>query len=282
MTLVESRFGLVPQGSLLSYQCPPVVSRDVVKHADAPPFPKLPLDGYKLDRKFHFVPNCHELYFLESMTVTQELSTIIEEGTRDQSQCALWNQMRQPRLTSSRFREVCHVRGEASSQTLAARIIKGIRQTSAMKRGLDLEPDVLLQYSDMMNVNILPCGFVVHPDVPHLGTSPDGKVYDPAENPPFGLAEVKCPDVDNISQVTHIKLVNGQAKLKESHKYHWQVQGQLAITGLSWCDFITNTKTDLTIERIWRDESLIALMKEKLDLFFFNVYMTVYLSSKSG
>lgn len=62
-------------------------------------------------------------------------------------------------------------------------------------------------------------GFVVHPDEPHLGTSPDGRVYDPTENPPFGLAEVKCPDVDDISQVTHIQFDNGQAKLKESHKY---------------------------------------------------------------
>lgn len=151
-----------------------------------------------------------------------------------------------------------------------------------MKRGLDLEPEVLFQYSGMMNVNVLQCGFVVHPDAPHLGTSPDSRVYDPTENPPFGLAEVKCPDdVDDIFRVTYIKFDNGQAKLKQSHKYYWQVQGQLAITGLSWCDFITNTKTDLTIERIWRDDSLIVLMRDKADMFFFNIYMNLYLTSKS-
>lgn len=92
---------------------------------------------------------------------------------------------------------------------------------------------------------------------------------------------VKCPDDDDISQVTHIKFLNGQAKLKESHKYYWQVQGELAVTGLSWCDFITNTKTDVTIERIWRDDRFIDLMKDKLDLFSFNTYMDVYLASKS-
>ncbi|XP_073700610.1 uncharacterized protein [Garra rufa] len=281
INLVESMFGLVPKGSLLSYQCPSVSSRDIVKHAEAPTFPTLPLDGYKLEGRFKFVPNYHEMWFLESLAVTQELSTIIEADTRDQSQSPLWNQMRLPRITSSRFREVCHVRGETSSQALAFRIIKGVRQTSAMKRGLELEPEVLLQYSDMMNVNVSQCGFVVHPDAPHLGTSPDGRVYDPSENPPFGLAEVKCPDVGDISQATHIRFLNGQAKLKESHKYYWQVQGQLAVTGLSWCDFITNTKTDVTIERIWRDDRFIDLMKDKLDLFFFNTYMDVYLASKS-
>ncbi|XP_077085799.1 uncharacterized protein LOC143737818 [Siphateles boraxobius] len=281
MNLVESKFGLVPKGSLLSYQCPAQSSRDAVKHAEAPPFPKLPLDGYKFEGRFQFVPDFHDMLFLESLAVTQDLSTIIEKDTRDQSQSALWNQMRTPRITSSRFREVCHVRGESTSQALAARIIKGVRQTSAMKRGLDLEPEVLFQYSGMMNVNVLQCGFVVHPDAPHLGTSPDGRVYDPTENPPFGLAEVKCPDVDDISQVTHTKFVNSQAKLKESHKYYWQVQGQLAITGLSWCDFITNTKTDITIQRIWRDESLIVLMRDKVDIFFFNAYINAFSNSRS-
>lgn len=46
------------------------------------------------------------------------------------------------------------MRGETSSQALAVRIIKGVRHTSVMKRGLELEPEVLLQYSDMMNVNV--------------------------------------------------------------------------------------------------------------------------------
>jgi len=123
MNLVESKFGLVPKGSLLSYQCPVQSSREAVKHAEAPPFPKLPLDGYKFEGRFQFVPDFHDMLFLESLAVTQELS--IEKDTRDQSQSALWNQMRTPRITSSRFREVCHVRGESTSQALAAESSKG-------------------------------------------------------------------------------------------------------------------------------------------------------------
>lgn len=96
INLVESKFGLVPKGSVLSYQCPSVSSRDIVKHPEAPTFPTLPLDGYKLDGRFKFVPNYHEVCFLESLEVTQELSTIIEKDTRDQSQSPLWNQMRLP------------------------------------------------------------------------------------------------------------------------------------------------------------------------------------------
>ncbi|XDV17037.1 hypothetical protein PO909_016488 [Leuciscus waleckii] len=242
LVLVESRFGPVPRGSVLSYQCPPVVTKNHIKHPDAPVYPKLPINGSKFPRSLHFVPNCHQFFHLESLSVTQELAVIIEERTQEQSECPQWKNMRKPRVTASRFYEVSHVRGETSGQALARRILKGVKQTNAMKRGLDREPEVLEHYSELFNVNVSPCGFVVHPDASYLGASPDAKVFDPNADPCFGLAEVKCPDVTTVSEVGHIKIVNGQATLKKSHKYYWQVQGQLAVTGLSWCDFITDTE----------------------------------------
>lgn len=46
--------------------------------------------------------------------------------------------------------------------------------------------------------------------------------------------------------VSYIKITNGQAKLKESNKYYLQVQGQLAVAGLHWCDFVTDTAENYT------------------------------------
>ena len=40
-----------------------------------------------------------------------------------------------------------------------------------------------------------PCGLVIHPEMPWLGASPDGLVYDPSATPPFGLVEIKFPNV---------------------------------------------------------------------------------------
>ncbi len=277
LSLVDSRFGPVPRGSVLSYQCPPLMTKNKVKHPDAPLFPKLPIDGAAFPRSLHFVPSCHQFLHLESVSVSMELAAVIEEQTQDQSECPLWKEMRKPRVTASRFHEASHVRGETSGQALARRILKGTKQTQAMKTGLDKEPEVLESYSDLFNVNVSPCGFVVHPDAPYLGASPDAKVYDPNADPCFGLAEVKCPDVHTVSEARHIKIVNGQATLKKSHKYYWQVQGQLAVTGLSWCDFITDTKEDLTVERVWRDSVMITQMRENLDLYYFCTYMDEYL-----
>lgn len=39
VTMVSSKFGEVPKGSLLSYQCPAVLPKVVVTHPNAPQFP---------------------------------------------------------------------------------------------------------------------------------------------------------------------------------------------------------------------------------------------------
>ena len=110
-------------------------------------------------------------------------------------------------------------------QRLATRILKGTRQTAAMRRGLELEPEVLRSYGEVAQVNIYACDFVVHPDAHHLGDSPDGRVVDPTEIPLFGLIEVKCPNAQTTFEATHIKVVGGKPQLKRGHKYRTQVQG---------------------------------------------------------
>ncbi|XP_058628359.1 uncharacterized protein LOC131538502 [Onychostoma macrolepis] len=213
LNFVDSKFGPVPFGSVLSYQCPPEISRDIIKHHGAPVFPQLPVDGYNFKFQINFEPNYKQQCHLESLKVSREISAAIEAETRPQSECQLWNQ----------------------------------------------------------------CGIIIHPDAPHLAASPDAKVFNPRETPPFGLAEVKSCDVEEVSQVKHLITVQGQACLKKTHKYYYQVQGQLALSGLQWCDFITDTHTDFTVERIFRDEEIINSMRQNLDYFYHNIYMDILL-----
>lgn len=278
--LVDSKFGPVPFGSVLSYQCPPEKTRDIVKHPGILEFPLLPVDDYTFKSPTVFVPTYRQQCHLESLKVSHEICVAVEAETRLQSECKLWTQLRKPRLTASRFREACFVRGDSTAQALATRILKGTPQTAEMKRGLELEPEILRQYSDHCDVSVTQCGFIIHPDAPHLGASPDAKVFDPSEMPPFGLAEVKCCDVGNVALVKHLATSKGQASLKRTHKYYYQVQGQLALSGLQWCDFVTDTHTDFTVERIYRDEEIIQSMRQKLDQFYYNIYMDVFLSYK--
>ena len=146
--------------------------------------------------------------------------------------------------------------------------------------GLANEKDAVNSYVRDRNVNVYRCGLVIDPSCPHLGATPDGKIYDPSENPPFGLIELKCPLVDSVNQCQCLKKNNGILQLKSSHQYYYQIMGQMALSGLRWCDFIVWTPNDMHIERIKFDCDVFSGMKMKLDLFYFEYYIPLFLSEK--
>ncbi|XP_065109040.1 uncharacterized protein [Paramisgurnus dabryanus] len=273
-SFVDSAFGKVQVGSVLSYQQPAATTRNITPHKDAPAPPHLPLDDYSLDSSVClFVYSKHELLHMESLAVTLEMSHKIEDATKDQSASLDWHSVRKPRVTSSRFREVYHVRGQSSAEHLAERIQRGTRQTADMKRGLEMESAVVEEYCLVCGVNFYPCGFLIHPDAPWLGSSPDGIVFDPTEQQVFGLLEIKCPNVKSYVDCPYLKLQNGTPQLKEQHAYYWQVQGQMLISGLEWCDFVVYAQDDMMIQRIYKDSRMFKTIRERADHFFFYFYL---------
>ncbi|CAK6965169.1 uncharacterized protein LOC117507242 isoform X3 [Scomber scombrus] len=138
--LVDSIFGKVQAGSILSYQHPPLPPDSVVMHEDAPPFPSVPLKGYHLNpTQCSFVPTRKEQLHRRSLSVTLTQSHLIEEETRCQSAIPEWHSLCRERVTASHFREVSHVRGPGTAESLAERLIRGTRQTTNVKRGLEME-----------------------------------------------------------------------------------------------------------------------------------------------
>ncbi|KAL7407688.1 hypothetical protein ABVT39_012129 [Epinephelus coioides] len=67
LNLVDSKFGPVPFGSVLPYQCPSEKTKDIIRHLDAPAFPQLPVDGYSFKCPVHFEPNYKQKCQLESL-----------------------------------------------------------------------------------------------------------------------------------------------------------------------------------------------------------------------
>ena len=101
---------------------------------------------------------------------------------------------------------------------------------------------------------------------PFLGASPDGAVHDPSNvQQPFGFLKVKCPysfsnksvqeACSSSSFFCEMDDSTGQIKLKESHQYYAQVQGQMGVGGRPWCDFVVYTKKDISVQRITFDEN---------------------------
>ena len=58
-------------------------------------------------------------------------------------------------------------------------------------------------------------------------------------------------------------------RVKRNHNYYYQVQGELAIMGVPWCDFVVWTKAGIFIERITLDNHLWSnIMLPKLTQFY--------------
>src|SRR6218665_839694 len=123
-------------------------------------------------------------------------------------------------------------------------------------------------------VNLYPCGIVVSPYVPLIAASPDRKVYCPGRQPSFGLLEIKCPH-----EVACLELHDGSLQLKRGHDYHSQIQCQLAVTGLPWCDLIVylnngqhHIETIFFYEHFWNniqckvDEFYLTYFKRKFNI----------------
>lgn len=103
-----------------------------------------------------------------------------------------------------------------------------------MKRGRDLEPEAREAYETIKDVKVSEVGFILH-DRGRFGCSPDGLIYDRAEDPNrtgmhYGL-ELKCP-----VPKTHIKYLR-EGVVPDS--YLCQVHGSLAVTGLERWDFMS-------------------------------------------
>ena len=87
--------------------------------------------------------------------------------------------------------------------------------------------------------------------------SPDGLVLS-GSGELLGLIEIKCPyatkDMTPLQAASGLPsfpctVIDGRISLKRDHNYYYQVQGQLAITNASWCDYCVYTPRGLCTEQ---------------------------------
>ena len=170
---------------------------------------------------------------------------------------------RKYRFTASKFHSIS--KRQRNHETFSQTIMNPGNVTSKyLEHGKKYEKTALLEYHKFMfkrktPVKVLLCGFVVYKELPILGASPDSKVVDLGCSDHFGLGEVKCPytkfhvsPIDTCSDPKFYmeKTRESHCKLKESHPYYAQVQGQMGVTGARWCDFIVYTNFGIYVQRI--------------------------------
>ena len=296
---LETKFGKSPQGSYASYQLSmtednfkvycditSVTRVDSSNHSEQiATYPRFPL---KPSNEHFEMPNEiseAEKSLLDSLQVDDDKLNDIERKTRGQSDCPEWKAERKFRFTASNFGLIRD--RKRHHENLVKNLLNPKPFTSRYtNHGLKYEAIALEHYQKYMlsihkPVKVLKSGLVISLDAPYLGASPDGKVIDPGCSEPFGLSEVKCPEtkylvtpLDACSDSSFfLEEVNGQPKLKRTHKYYVQVQGLMGVTGATWCDFVVYTSKGMSIERIPFDVQFWNSLKATLKLYYFKHFL---------
>lgn len=140
------------------------------------------------------------------------------------------------------------------------------------------------EYSKIMeehhtNLNVRRAGLVINPKYPWLGASPDGMVTCDCHG--MGVLEVKAPSsLENSSLLDKMKQdgtfclheVEGKVSLKKDHQYFYQVQTQIHLAEVSYCDFVVwgpgiDGKGEVHIERIILDTVFFETVRGKVHTF---------------
>lgn len=188
-----------------------------------------------------------------------------------------WHEVRCGRVTGTRFKDL--MMGETTKgyrdlvTNIACEIITGRAEetytNAVMEAGIEMEPEARKEYESIFGIEIKEAGFII-PDEDHryhgwVGISPDGLT------PDNGMIEIKCPLMK-----THLGYIS-EGKLPAEYKY--QVYGQLFVTELDYCDFISYSEgmkpfiirvkpdIDIFIEFENRLDKLIEQVLEKISSY---------------
>ena len=173
----------------------------------------------------------------------------LEKRTVPQGESKTWLEQHKICLTASSFGKVFHRVHRPSEAMVKSRFtnkdLSKVRAIAHRKAKERVARSIFAH--NMQKVTAFDAGLCVNPSLPYLGASPDGKIYDPVADPCYGLLENKCPfskGADTLEQASadptfYLEQIGESFYLKRGHSsgYYEQVQGQLAITGMKWCDF---------------------------------------------
>lgn len=226
------------------------------------------------------------------LSITQDLVEFIESCTRDQRTSDMWQKLHIGRLTSSLFGDV--LKAGSNPNSLIKQIMEGSSFNKyavlppAVQWGQEMEAKarsdyVILKSAINSNFTVEDTGITLCAEHSFLGASSDGKVHDGES---IGLLEIKCPYSIQGTRVTMKEdgeiMAMGYSnfcleesmegpRLKKSHKFYAQVQGEMAIKALPWCDFEVWTnvaQNNICIDRVYFDSEFVSSMMPKLIAFY--------------
>ncbi|XP_076848422.1 uncharacterized protein LOC143494205 [Brachyhypopomus gauderio] len=225
------------------------------------------------------------LYVLSSLAVTTEEKQQIEGATVGQAKNPLWSAYRKKRITASNFGLVLAAVQRKSNPPSLFKTLLGqynLKEGSkACDWGILHESRAKQQYTADAGVVIQERGLFLS-DSGLLGGSPDGTVSDDC------IIEVKCPwsaRTKTVQQAAESKRdffleldeETSSLKLKQTHHYWHQIQGNLHLTKANCCHLLVWTPLDLVILPVLKDLTWV-LNIDILEHFYKDIFLPHILS----
>ena len=137
-------------------------------------------------------------------------------------------------------------------------------KSAAMLRGTEREPEARMLYELLRGVEVMQVALYPHLDIKGAHASPDGLVLKPGATEAQGLVEIKCPE-----PAAHLDTLLTETI---SNDYTVQMQWQMAVTGLPWCDYVSFNPNfpphmQIWVKRVHRDAKLIAELEREIRKF---------------
>ena len=212
---------------------------------------------------------CDDIF--NSYTFSFNQATKVEEMTRSQSKFRIWFQQHAGRITASRFREILHTDYTQPSISLIKSICYPVMHQlmpKACQYGCEHEEQARVKYFDdhskiHNSLIVINCGLVLHPLYPFFGVSPDGIVNCSCCS--SGVLEIKCPyrckdkSLNELVEERNFCLenVDGSLSLKRNYAYYYQIQLQMKLCEVGYCDFVVWGDESVFYERILIDTEFI-------------------------
>lgn len=233
---------------------------------------------------------CHDfivLFFFAGESLSLEMSyeqcKKVAEATKAQKKSQEWFLYHSGRITASNFKRACRTKLDKPSVSLIRTICYSTKFNFTSKQttyGCDHEKDALRHYNERMmldkhtNFDIETSGLVINPTYPYFGASPDRLSNCDCHG--IGCVEVKCPycakdtGIEELMEMknTYLEIKSGNVSLKQDHQYYYQVQMQMALFGLTFCDFVVWSPKDIFIQRIAFNEQFWLSESQSQKLFF--------------
>lgn len=200
--------------------------------------------------------------------------------------CTLWKNARHLRITGSNCYKFYTYRKNASPdwhRKLNSVLNSKFSGNLNTKHGLECEPKARDLYVQQFQRNVDTMGFVVNPNCPWLGFSPDGITYDNGE--PI-LIEIKSPIIgksltaaEAIYRCPFVSFKDKKDKqypiLKKNHCFYGQVQLGMELMKLNRCHFIVYSSYDNScfVLEVARDVIFIHNLVSALSLIYENHFL---------